>query len=301
MKASPFTALFLALAATSLACMAEPGQGIPEAPLAPDSGIAAQNDASTATRFHPEGFIDAAVHGLSAKLQELDCRGCHGADLTGGIGPSCDSCHPQNWRTTCTFCHGDKTTGLAAPPRDIRGLTDETMLSFRAHTKHVTETSVKVAFDCTECHTKPTHVLFMGHLFGDPTKGEAEVTFEGGLSMEGTYLNDGKCSNLYCHGNGVNNSGEIDHATFQSTCTSCHPGPRTGAHSKHLEEGAECSDCHGDTADGSNAIRNLALHVNGTVELRLPDGVTRTNARCSGTCHLGDEEEDHEREQWRDD
>lgn len=295
-KASPFALLFLSLAA----CMAEPGQGV--APPS-DAGVAAQADGGMVTaRFHEEGFFNPAIHGLKAKLQELDCKGCHGADLTGGLGPSCDSCHPQNWRTTCTFCHGSKMEDISAPPRDIRGTTDPEMISFRAHRIHVAETDIKVAFDCVQCHVKPTDILSPGHIFvGDTTPGKAEVDFSGGLSANGTYDGNGGCANLYCHGNGLGDNGSAIHTMDSLTCTSCHPGPRTGAHRKHLEEGARCSDCHGDTATGSTQIRDLTLHVNKMVDLRFPDGLTRTNARCNGTCHIDGESENHNSRQWIDD
>lgn len=56
---------------------------------------------------HGDGYEDPSEHGMDAKLQVADCRTCHGADLSGGTtGVNCDSCHAENWRTDCIFCHG---------------------------------------------------------------------------------------------------------------------------------------------------------------------------------------------------
>ena len=44
-------------------------------------------------RYHPEGFAEPEQHGVEMVLQRSDCRTCHGTDLSGGIGDSCDQCH----------------------------------------------------------------------------------------------------------------------------------------------------------------------------------------------------------------
>jgi hypothetical protein len=253
-------------------------------------------------RHHPAGFYDPAQHGVAAKVQEETCTDCHGADLTGGTDaePSCDSCHPADWRTDCTFCHGgtDNTTG--APPRDIRGETDAAATSFPEHTAHVT-TNIHEAFDCVQCHTRPTDVLSVGHVFvGDTTKGVAEVSFSAGLSSAGTYAGAASCSNLYCHGNGQGNNGTAESGEDFSACSDCHgsatrrSGDLSGRHEDHLEEGLSCEDCHADTVSDADTIADPALHVNGTADLHLPDTMERTGGRCTGTCHG----ETHDRRTW---
>jgi predicted CxxxxCH...CXXCH cytochrome family protein len=259
---------------------------------------------STNGRVHPAGFSAPAVHGAEMELQRQDCRGCHGATLTGGSGPSCDSCHKQNWRTSCTYCHGGGANQTGAPPRDLAAAMSTVSQSFRAHTAHVTQ-RIAVAFDCTQCHKKPTDVLSVGHAF-DATKGAAEVTLASGLSPAGTYDGNGGCANLYCHGNGRVNGAIRDGAAALS-CAGCHPSKASGAmawatmsgdHRRHLAiADVTCADCHVTvTADG-NTIAQPALHVDGKRQVAFKAaGFTfdATNRRCAGTCHG----EGHNNQTW---
>lgn len=247
-----------------------------------------------AGRYHPEGFAEAEVHGLAAKLQTEDCRDCHGADLTGsGMATTCDDCHPSGWRTDCVFCHGGDETELGAPPRDIDGSSVLEELSFRAHTAHVTD-GIHAAFDCLQCHAKPTDVLSEGHLFDD-TPAVSELDFSVGRSPEAMSAG-GQCASLYCHGNGNGQLGAISHTDPAPDCGGCHAyagSPATaiaamsGEHPRHLGEGLACSECHHATVDASGSIVQLFLHVNGQAEVVVPQGFTydsSTNA-CTGSCH----------------
>jgi len=258
-----------------------------------DAGSTPGADAS-GIRFHPSDFASPTVHGHELKLQTQDCRTCHGATLSGGIGPSCDSCHQAEWRTTCTYCHGGTDTMTGAPPRGIRGETARDMLTFRPHTEHGTVRN-HAAFDCVQCHTKPTDVLSMGHIFDD-THGVAEVTFTAGLSPSGTWSNGG-CASLYCHGNGRTSAGQIAHTDARPRCDGCHPGPASGnvrwltmsgEHRKHMAERMQCGECHGATVDlAATSITNPDNHVNGVKEVTFNvAGFTRSaNGTCTGTCH----------------
>lgn len=258
--------------------------------------------------YHPAGFGSGDVHGLEAKLQEQECTDCHGADLTGsGEALSCDSCHEDGWRTDCTFCHGGTDDTSGAPPRDIDGETDRALNSFPQHRVHLTNTEYKVGFACETCHSVPTDVLTPGHIFvSDDTPAVAELDFSGGLSTAGTW--DGAtCSNLYCHGNGQGNNGEVSISESIDDCTSCHPhrdsgrsgwATMTGAHLKHLEEGEgfECGDCHKSVVDTWEPIRETSLHVDGAVSISLVSGMTwNASAKtCDGECH----EETHSDRWW---
>lgn len=306
----------------------EPGEGgrmPPGAPLSAESielvrawiaeGAPVECDAlPPPQRHHPEGFGDPAVHGLELKLGKQDCRSCHGSELEGAAGPSCDSCHSTEpgqeraWRTDCTFCHGDRAEGIAAPPRDIDGTTLRELISFRAHREHVSERN-HAPYDCSQCHEKPTNVLSPGHIFDDPTPGRAEVRFEGGLSAQGVYLGSGQCSDLYCHGNGRAGSpgalGSYGHDLERPSCTRCHPGASSGRdgwarmsgeHEEHLREGFGCIECHAGTvgADGQTII-GPELHVNGRIDVVFSEpAMTRGPGGCSGTCH----EDDHQARSW---
>jgi predicted CxxxxCH...CXXCH cytochrome family protein len=243
--------------------------------------------------YHPAGWDEPEQHGMAAKYQEDTCLDCHGADLSGGdVGVSCDTCHDAGWRTDCTFCHGgdDNTTG--APPRDISGETAASALSFSPHTAHVT-TNIHTAYDCWQCHQKPTDVLSPGHfLVDDGTPGVAEVDFSAGLSDAATYLGAASCSNLYCHGDGRRDNGTAAAGDDFSDCSDCHPDSTSsesrhesmsGEHADHLEEGLRCSDCHGLTVSNGQVLTGVDNHVNGSV---LFDGsVTMSGVTCNGSCH----------------
>lgn len=255
--------------------------------------------AAAGGRFHPVGYSAATAHGPDMELQRMDCRGCHGATLTGGVQggydaapPSCDSCHKAGWRTNCVYCHGGGVNQTGAPPRDLAAAQSTVSQSFRAHTAHVTSTISK-AWDCTACHNKPTDVLSVNHAF-DSTPAKAEVTMAGGLSPAGVYNGGGSCANMYCHGTGRTNGAYVDGSPTPS-CSGCHPGlassstawsTMSGQHRKHLGLGYKCSDCHnGVTKDGTTIAAPL-LHVNGAKDVAFSvANFTYTNGRCTGSCH----------------
>lgn len=246
---------------------------------------------------HAVGFVDPNVHGPEMELQRMDCRTCHGADLTGGAGPSCDGCHTAaghpNWDTDCVFCHGGDDNDTGAPPRDLGALPMSGSQAFLAHTVHVTE-GISQAYDCRECHIEPVDVLSAGHAFDD-TPGMGEVTFSMGLSAVGTYDGVGTCSGLYCHGDGQGDDGSAVDGGPAMDCDSCHAdmtGPElawqamSGKHRKHLSNGVHCGDCHLDVTSNGTSILNPLLHVDGALQLRFSDtALTYDAGRCSGECH----------------
>ncbi len=263
----------------------------PDAGFDPDGGSAAPD--AGFQRHHPAGFDQAAAHGPALKQQAEDCRTCHGADLRGGSGPSCDSCHAAGWRTNCTYCHGGTDSMTGAPPRDLNGTTQRAQLSFRAHTEHGSNT-LHPAYDCVQCHTKPSDVLSSNHIF-DSTPGHVEVSFLGGISASGTYGGSGACSTLYCHGNGRTSQGSYNHTQAAPACGSCHPGPSatgiqalrmSGQHGRHIGERIACAECHADTVSSNGMIIGPDRHVNGMKDFRAPGTtITYSGGRCSGNCH----------------
>ncbi len=240
-------------------------------------------DAGPPANYHPAGYDAPAVHGLELKTGAQDCRQCHGNTLEGGSGPSCDSCHQAGWRTNCTYCHGGTDSDTGAPPRDLRGANAAAQLSFAAHTAHQSENN-HIAWDCNQCHTKPMDVLSAGHVF-DNTPGVAEVNFAGGLSRGGVYSGNGQCDNLYCHGTGRAN-GSYNDSRATPTCATCHPNAGLqGRHRNHLGE-ATCSECHGDTLNNNGTIGDIALHVNGHIDVAISaPGFSFVGGTCNGTCH----------------
>lgn len=255
----------------------------------------------TADGYHPAGYDVSSVHGLDAKLQTEACTDCHGADLTGGdedVELSCDSCHAADWRTDCTFCHGGTDDTSGAPPEDIRDNTDPSAMSFPAHAAHLQDTSLHVAFDCTTCHVVPTDAMSSGHLFvDDATAGAADVDLSASLSSAGEWNGTG-CSNMYCHGSGQGDDGDVA-ATATIVCGDCHAGPddggngMSGKHRDHMGEGLLCEECHSDTVTGDD-VSDITLHVNGEVNVALPDFMEYSGGTCTGECHR----EDHRDRRW---
>ena len=254
---------------------------------------------SNGGKYHPAGYAAAAVHGGEMELQRQDCRGCHGATLTGGtsgqVGPSCDSCHQANWRTNCTYCHGGTLNNTGAPPRDLASAAATVSQSFQAHTAHIM-TTIAPAEDCASCHINPTDVMTADHAF-DSTPARSEVTFAGGLGKGGSYDGAGSCT-VYCHGNGRAN-GTYKDGSPAPGCGSCHAGPASGQtawgtmsgeHRKHLQmSNVTCATCHNTVTTNGTTIAAPQLHVNGTREVVMGvTGIGPYNAGtriCAGSCH----------------
>jgi predicted CxxxxCH...CXXCH cytochrome family protein len=209
------------------------------------------------------------------------CRECHGADLAGGTtGVSCATCHEAAgvaaWDTSCTFCHGSRTTGRANPPQDVRNGTATTSVSVGVHESHATSAIANVG--CADCH--PARAASVAtdaaHVDGD---GVAEIQF-GAIARTGNVIptytrtsgTSASCASTYCHGNfsGGRRATVTFTSTTQVTCSSCHASPpSTGEHSKHASEGLRCTNCHNAVVSSTNAIVDKALHLNGAKNVKL--------------------------------
>lgn len=66
----------------------------------------------------------------------------------------------------------------------------------------------------------------------------------------------------------------------------------SGAHFDHLRENVDCEDCHG-TAEGDE-IAVPGDHVDGEVQLAMPDVITLEDGECTGRCH----QEQHGGRDW---
>ena len=263
-----------------------------------DSGAGGGQGGGAAGRYHPADFAIADVHGAELRLQQQDCRACHGQELTGQTGPSCDGCHtpaePQAWRSDCTFCHGGTDNQTGAPPSGLDGMADDH--AFGSHSAHTS--GVMAAIDCIECHDQPADILATNHVF-DSSPGTAEASFAGGRSSAANY--DGAtCSNLYCHGDGRDTLGSVTKTAGAMTCTSCHGGAgntagMSGDHNRHVNgEGNTCNECHQTVAAGNTTIADPALHINGSPQVAFTAaGFTYDPAtgRCTGTCHGQDHDD----------
>lgn len=170
-----------------------------------------------------------------------------------------------------------------------------------AHSAHVEDGQMADAFDCIECHIKPSDILDPGHYAQDSI---AEITWGGIAPATGISWNRGAntCSDSYCHGNFPNGNGSntpVWTAINQAACGSCHeadnqPTQLSGEHEKHVDDkGLACNACHAATVGSSFNITGPDVHVNGSVEIVFSsgqgnwDGSDCTNVGCHG------------RESWR--
>jgi len=248
------------------------------------------------TSAHPAGWSDPTQHGYTVNRQGLStCKTCHGSNLdgVGGTGPSCDSCHSTAgvtaWWSSCTFCHGNATTGVASPPVDTQGGSLTSNVSVGAHAVHV-GTALMTGMTCAQCHPDRTG----SNVITDPThidgNGIAEVTF-GALAKTGgaaatytrTSATQASCATVYCHGGytGGANATVSWTSTVALSCTSCHGlPPSTGHHSDH--SGRSCGDCH---PGYTRTTVNPATHIDGSKE--VGNNITSwnpTTKQCVG-CH----------------
>ena len=161
------------------------------------------------------------------------CTLCHGIDLTGSVGPGCNTCHtalsPGTIPTigVCSSCH-------AAPP---------------ASGNHGIHNALAgVANVCSTCHDG------VGNGTPEHRNGIADVAFAlsyNAKSGTATKNINGSCSNVSCHG-GVTTPtwGGI----LANGCLSCHTAGATqynsyrtdiGQHTFHIDVvGLQCADCH---------------------------------------------------------
>ena len=221
------------------------------------------------------------------------CRSCHGSNLNNPIAgnvPSCDGCHSiatADWRTNCTFCHGNFGGGQqtdVAPPRDVLGNTAATSKHVGAHQVHLfgdasNTPRISNGVTCTDCHGGTSRTLPTS--FDPHANGTVEVTPKqpGGNVQIGAYdPATGTCSNVYCHGNLTRNPQAGNNPSWtatsgQSTCGTCHAangtygasdvmtgttGPLGTRHAAH-----RCARCHQDTGGVfSTQVGCFACHPN---------------------------------------
>ena len=253
------------------------------------------NGTIDATSTHPAGWAAKAQHGYAATQGGLaSCKGCHGTllDGVGGTGPSCTACHATNgfasWATSCTFCHGDRTSGLASPPVDRSGQTATSLVSVGAHAAHM-GTALMTKPACTTCHPDRTGsnvITDTTHVDG----GNAPVVL-GALAKTGgaaasytrTSTTQASCATVYCHGAFTGGAGGNVAWTSPptATCTTCHGAPpSTGHHGDHA--GRSCGDCH---PGYSTTTVVAATHVDGVKQ--VGNQITAWNPstrQCTG-CH----------------
>jgi predicted CxxxxCH...CXXCH cytochrome family protein len=240
---------------------------------------------------HPPGWLAPEVHGLAAKDDLDSCQTCHGESFAGGTGPSCNDCHggPQ-WQTNCTFCHGDRVSGVPAPPRGPRNETSTSDPAVGAHTTHVTASGLARAFSCDVCHAVPTN---LAHIDGDPSPrfGTLARTAGSTPTWDPATLS---CATTYCHGGTLRGGSNTTPVWTrvdgtQAACGTCHSAPPPAPH----PQATNCGACH----EGySLTTVNAVLHVDGTVQVAptacgqchsIPPPSPHVQSQSCGNCHPG--------------
>lgn len=230
--------------------------------------------------IHEKGLMNPAdpnFHGQLLRDRNYDfgfCEKCHGVDAPGGkSGVSCLTCHPSGPKD-CETCHS--TTEVLAQG---------------AHATHVVGGSLGLTLACTGCHEVPETFDAPGHVLAadgsiDPPPAEVVMTAFAATSLDGverpppTYDATTKtCADVYCHGdrlaedtNAEGRRPRWDGGPDEASCGRCHGLPP----SNHAI--GACEICHQATAAPGLVIRDLAVHLDGQVEVggELPG--------CSG-CH----------------
>jgi predicted CxxxxCH...CXXCH cytochrome family protein len=171
--------------------------------------------------------------------------------------------------SSCNACHGSEIN--PAPPPDVTGNTYTGFIGVGSHQSHVTVTNYSRAFDCTECHIKPTKAREIGHI--DDSTSDAEVRFDSLATDNGTLLpfwnrNQATCMNVYCHGEfprGDTANDPVWTNVGDILCGTCHRIPPPSPHPSNTD----CSACHATVInpDYSFTIPGRdSLHVNGQTD-----------------------------------
>jgi predicted CxxxxCH...CXXCH cytochrome family protein len=261
----------------------------------------------TGVSVHPVGILDPASPNFHVReLQRRDwsfatCAKCHGEDFTGGAAQvSCLSCHADG-PTACTTCHGPAgpTTKAHVVHRDVGKLV------------------------CSDCHLVPASWDAEGHILrggvADPPPAEVAFGARAGLTIDPADRNgaptfsDGRCSNVYCHGDVLHGAGgrqtkpswddpaapgdcdrchgEPPPSHAQARCETCHPS--SAPHIDGVVQiggGGSCSGCHGDATspapprDLSGNTLTSAITVGAhRAHLEVPSGL-RGPIPCAA-CH----------------
>ena len=244
---------------------------------------------------HPTGkdWLDKKspiFHGIDAKRDLVQCAACHGGNYRGGTsGVSCFRCHftPTGSRVPngVAWIHG--TTSHSA-------LTSSATVCNWCHV--VNRNYGNAPSSCHDCHgaaaphgTGSSWLLPGAH---------AQQSIDNRSSCLG-------CHDLQAGGSGTPPACQACHKQGNpplaiGICTSCHSrAPDTGEHGEHRSAG--CNTCHDGFGTGSLAHYYPNPSPPADVKFRFSnagDNVTYNGARCSGTCHLGGDEEDHESSRW---
>ncbi len=193
-----------------------------------------------------------------------DCAQCHGSVIGADgefIAPELHVNGEVNvGDLSCNACHGTGSRGV--PPPDLEGNDQVSARGVGAHTTHLEASSSHRAFDCEDCHEMPETVGADGHI--DDSR-PADVLFGSMARTAGatpTYDSDaGTCADTYCHG--AAEPVWTDPRSSADACGTCHGVPPADPH----PQDEQCGKCHDEVMDLDGNFIDLALHINGTVEV----------------------------------
>lgn len=198
-----------------------------------------------------------------------NCVNCHGDTVGSDNKIKNASLHIDGkvdvGERTCNACHGNEQN--SAPPTDLSGNSDTTLVGVGAHQKHLAGGDKTRPVMCSECHHEPANTNDPGHIDTDPP---AEVIFSGVSIANGSAptwdRGQARCSNTWCHGRPGGTSMEpvwtqVDGK--QASCGGCHGIPPAAP---HPQDALNCEYCHRDNAGPGLAIKDRNRHVDGKID-----------------------------------
>ncbi len=229
-----------------------------------------------------------SCHGLPPPAphpQFEQCSQCHG-EVIGPDGDFADASKHvdgvvQSTDSECSSCHGGDHG--PAPPRDLDGHLDTSYRGVGAHQAHLAASAGR-SLACGECHVVPDRIVEPGHLDGSGV----QLMFSGvGLTRDQRQPEAELVWNaetLTCSGSWCHSLGSPDVASPQWTqpgplaCDSCHGSPPAAPH----PQVENCTLCHGEVIGPNHSVIDSALHVDGIIQARTPDGCTDCHGMTGG-------------------
>ncbi len=230
---------------------------------------------------------------------------CNNVSCHGGKSRGAWSATTNNTDNTCLHCHGaGNGTGTAlradkynaAPGWGGTGIstdgnTASTDIRVGAHYVHLSSVYQR-KLKCNECHTVPSNPFDGTHMqtarYNSQTLafGQASTATKNSVVpafTAGTPVAAATCTTTFCHGSSMprgDTSGTDRSPSWNANlttgtpgtteCARCHGNPPTAGTSAGVHSGVTattgCSGCHSQVVNGSGAIINKSLHMDGSVQ-----------------------------------
>ncbi len=259
------------------------------------NGPASCHDCHGAAATHPTGQVwldkkSSRFHGIDARNDLAACAQCHGDDYRGGTsGVGCYSCHFS--RTGSKVPAGVSWTHGATPHE---ALASSEAVCNKCH--GLSRNYGNGPSSCHDCHDLvATHATGASWLLPG-NHAQASISDRAGCLA---------CHDLSTGGGGTQPACRSCHTQGNPPlsiggCTSCHSSsPSSGEHREHRD--VSCTTCH--NGFGTGSLRHYYPSPSPPADIRFrfsngSDDLTYNGTSCSGTCHMGSDEEEHESERW---